>query len=786
MKIIKFLPAIQTAEQYSDLISRSAWHLNILKEYSFEFFYEGDDFSGAEVCCPEGFDTKTQEHVKEFLSRSSFTRLEELSPSICDDASAFIKWQEDNEELNDFLKKNSKCTIYRTDANLVRQEGSFYIQCAFDLTENKDALIEESNRKFKKVLEKLGRYNNAWVLATGPSIENYANHDFSNSLTIACNSTIFDDALVEKTNPRILVFADPIFHFGISEYAGKFREKVVERMGSLDLTIVVPFKYYRLLVSVFPQYKDRIIGVPFIHDRDFNFDLVKDFYVKTTANILTLLLLPVAGTFSNKVNILGCDGRPFEQDNYFWGHGNTVQINDKMKNIQQVHPGFFDIDYNEYYFEHCHTLECLFRTGESQGMTFTHHANSYIPALRDRNSEFKLTSKVENQHCLLIEPDGIGESGHYVNWYNQVIDELHSRNNSIHVFCNKKQDPSLYRASVSRIFSSHSWGISRGDWCFTRSFENHSSFTNFFKQLEDGIREHCKREQVEQLSLFMYYGSVQILSGLHKVRSTLKKEGISLSISLCLFHESVILSDNIKEPRLPPQARTILLEGLAQADSYRIASVTKDLKYNLYKRIGVQTEVMPNPIPAGQFEGTLAKKKESTNCRVLFPCALRDEKGSKQVEQLLNDVQSGEVKLQGIEIVCRKPANLTQDKISNVSWVPDNLSEQEYRMLLVSAEIIVIPYLAPQFSYRTSGIIVDAMYAGKPIIVMEDTWLAAEVRKYHCGLGVKYFSSHSFATAIEVVRSNLTFLNTHASRSFGKYQLDNSWMKLVEVMFDRK
>ncbi|HCG5236628.1 hypothetical protein CGJ21_04800 [Vibrio parahaemolyticus] len=788
MKLIKFLPEIESKEQFDDLISRAAWHLNILEGYSFEVYFSGYVPNREKIECPDGFDLNSQACISEFLNRTKLTEYNGLEPSICDNAAAIIKWKEDDDNLNDFLKKNAKCTIYRTDPILVRQEGSFYIQCAFDLTENKQELISESGVKFQKLFERIGTYKSSWVLATGPSIENYVNHDFSSSLTIACNSTIFDDDLVSKTNPLILVFADPIFHFGISEYAGKFRAKVSERMSNNhDLTIVVPFKYYRLLTNIFPQFRERIIGVPFVHDKDFNFNLQSEFYVKTTSNILTLLLLPVAGTFSKNINILGCDGRPFENDDYFWGHGDTVQINDKMKNIQQVHPGFFDIDYNEYYFEHCHTLECLFQKGESSGMSFVHHADSYIPALRDRNSDFKVSNYFANKHCLLLEPDGIGGTGHYVNWYNQVIDELAKRNNSVRVFCNKKQDVKLYNAAAENVFSSHSWGISRGDWCFARNFKSHTSYVTFFDQLKSATLKYCKDNEVDHLTVFMYYGSVQILAGLHELRTDLKREGIALSVSICLFHESVILSDKVKAPRIPPQARSILMEGLAQSDSYNITSVTKELSDNLYNQIGVRTDVMPNPIPAGQYEEgvTTIHESKSSSYRVVFPCALRDEKGSNEVYKLLVDIRNGNVDLTGIEIVCRKPSSFKDTIIPNVSWICDDLSEEQYRSLLSSADIVVIPYLAPQFSYRTSGIIVDALYARKPLIVMENTWLASVVKEYYCGLAIKYFSSWSFISSIRTIKDKGEFLRSNAVNSYNKYKIDNSWCNLVKIMFDK-
>lgn len=787
VKKIVFLPEISDVDDFFDTISRSAWHFSFLSNCEFIFFISDKSVSRESITVPEGFSDEVCSKVSGFLRRSTFISDTDFQDSpYLSSPDAIIKWREGDSLLNDFLKKQVSCSIYRTDPSSVRQEGSFYIQCAFDILSDKQKLIEQSKIKFNDLYKSLGKFDCSWVLATGPSVEKYKDFEFSDALTIVCNSTILDDDLVNRCTPKILVFADPIFHFGVSEYAGEFRSVVRKRLESTDISIIVPFKYYALLISIFPEYEGRIIGVPFNKDIDFNLDIYESFCVKTTSNILTLLLLPVASTFSNTINILGCDGRSFDEDDYFWGHGKKVQINDKMENIQTVHPGFFKIDYNEYYFEHCHTLECLLSSGESIGKTYLHRFDSFIPALRDRNDLYKLESKFENKHCLLIEPDGIGETGHYVNWHNQISEELLKRNNKVTILCNKSQDTRLYVVNAIKTFTSHSWGISRSDWCFNKKFHEHSSYEKFFKELLSAIQSYGHENDVTDLTLFCYYGSLQILSGLNSLRDSLKECGIKVNVSLCLFHESVILDKKILEPRVPPNARQILLESLARADEFRVAAVSDQLKSNLYQRLEVLTNVMPNPIPAGT---SVRKPAKSLGCsdnsfRVVFPCGLREEKGANLVREFLTDVVRGEIDVSDFKILARKCDDIDLGGINTIEWIDDNLNDEQYLDLLESSDIIVIPYLAPQFTFRTSGIIVDAMYSGKPLIVIEGTWLADMTRKSLAGIAIKPYSSYSFMSAIKTIKENYEIASKHASGSFERYQQDNSWAKLVEIMFD--
>ena len=110
-------------------------------------------------------------------------------------------------------------------------------------------------------------------------------------------------------------------------------------------------------------------------------------------NILTFLMVPIATTFAKNVSLLGCDGRPITQDDYFWKHENSVQFNDKMEGIKRVHPAFFKIDYNDYYTQHCESLQQQIEFAEAHGFAFNCNAYSHIPALQKRMRHSGKTDK---------------------------------------------------------------------------------------------------------------------------------------------------------------------------------------------------------------------------------------------------------------------------------------------------------------------------------------------------------------------------------------------------------
>lgn len=395
---LAIFPLIEEEHQLVDILSRAAWFLSFCAIDRIFVLISSEGLSNIRWRVADGLDPKIAEKFELLRQKLEFVIVRQESDlQLCmSQASIILRWKKD--AVPSFVSSDTLATwekgkkVLQVDPVAIRQEGSFYIDVGFSLVEDMKSLIEQNQLKFQRLASRLGHFDRAYLMATGPSIGKYRQFDYSNTLSIVCNSVINDEELMEIVRPQILVFADPIFHFGPSQYAATFRAKLVESTQKHDYTICIPIKYYPLFTAALPQLADRTIGIPFLKDSEFNFDLHNDFIVKTTANILTFLMVPLASTFADEIGILGCDGRPLEENTYFWGHNAKTQFNEKMENIRVVHPGFFDIDYNDYYLEHCHTLESELSAGEVTGKKFFSLGFSHIPALNSRYGRGKRLS----------------------------------------------------------------------------------------------------------------------------------------------------------------------------------------------------------------------------------------------------------------------------------------------------------------------------------------------------------------------------------------------------------
>ena len=91
-----------------------------------------------------------------------------------------------------------------------------------------------------------------------------------------------------------------------------------------------------------------------------NSNLLKNFYIKGSGNILTLLMLPIAFSLYDEIMLAGFDGRKKEENSYYWKHSNKNQYDDLLEEVKLVHSGYFKkntLFYDQYYDNHIKTVK---------------------------------------------------------------------------------------------------------------------------------------------------------------------------------------------------------------------------------------------------------------------------------------------------------------------------------------------------------------------------------------------------------------------------------------------
>ena len=182
-------------------------------------------------------------------------------------------------------------------------------------------------------------------------------------------------------------------------------------------------------------------------------------------------------------------------------------------------------------------------------------------------------------------------------------------------------------------------------------------------------------------------------------------------------------------------------------DSERLADEYEDLT-------GIRFEVLPHPSLVGLSVSADTDDGQSRDIsrpvRVFLPGPARYEKG---VVRLLEAAKSLATKPldRSIEIVLQwreefdlpdgnsiGPDDVAAYESGQVKFrvIREPLSSEDYLNELNNADLIILPYLREVYYARISGVAVEAMMLGKPLLYTSDTWVATVCQKFDVGISM--------------------------------------------------
>lgn len=378
---VLFYPAFGEQAPLTDHFYRAHWYLRPFAARLSEVVLAHTLTDEALGLRPDYLDPHLAEQADGFATLSAVSDQAELDARVRG-ADIVLLWDARQAEAPALKGKK----VVRIDHSAHQYAGSYYLKIAERFFPDLQAEYQRASEAVFARIAARFRGRIGYIFGTGPGLAHAADHDFSDGVSIACNSMVRNHALLERLQPPLIVVGDPIFHAGPSSYAAAFRTALIEAMDRYGSDLIVPMRDYHVYRAHLPaRFAGRICAIPFVAADAPNLDLSQSLHVSTTGNVLTLFLLPLAATFCEEIRIFGCDGRPLDQNTYFWSHDKASQFNDEMGAIQRAHPAFFAIDYDEYYLKHCTTLEAWLAAAEAAGKRVSNHTQSYIPALLKRS-----------------------------------------------------------------------------------------------------------------------------------------------------------------------------------------------------------------------------------------------------------------------------------------------------------------------------------------------------------------------------------------------------------------
>jgi hypothetical protein len=403
MADILFYPPFPGRPQLFDQLYRSIWNfLPALSRLGRMIFpYGGDDFAllDADQCLDmadafmsRDFDPAIPGYAPRYKGKVAFVEDKTLDPArYASPLRAVVVWATENPvavaAAHDIAGRTG-ADVVLVDPMTVQQETLEVIAFVYKLftpDELSKMLADSANIFYRRTTQLENQPISAF--GNGPSLGTVVEQgrDPGPGVRAICNSTIGDEAALHHLKPALLFCGDPIQHCGCSLYAGRFRADLARAMTDPDRLLVTQLGYIPYFKEVIPPAAhDRLVGVGLNRRSTFNVNLKQEFVVSATANIFTMLVLPVAFTLSRSVDIYGCDGMPFGQATKPWSHANEGDYMSKMSVTHRLHPGFWRRNYEEEFGSYCQDMEDIIGLAEQGGCRVRSRTPSYVPALAKR------------------------------------------------------------------------------------------------------------------------------------------------------------------------------------------------------------------------------------------------------------------------------------------------------------------------------------------------------------------------------------------------------------------
>lgn len=387
-KIITYYPRFKTLEELTDHYHRACWYLphltGILEKVNL-FQKIGKNASPGDPPAHMASAGTRPPHL--LVKRGIFRFYRTLRRS-----SLILVWKNYRPSLWKFLALFGIKAVNLDTNDLSSPEyGSYCGIIWFKLLsqEEKTAILSENYNRFSRVAYDIidKNYSRSCVFGTGPSLEKAFEFDFTGCLNIVCNSIVQNEKLLDHIKPAFICAGDVVSHLGVSRYAGKFREDLVNVLKSRDqdLYFVTTAAFGYLFTLHHPEVKEQTI---LIHQSipEPNYNLLHGFGLPILDSTLNIHMLPLASTFTDEIFLLGCDGKSTKQDNEdFWAHAREAQYYDLVNSGHLCHPTFNAHRQKKTYAGYIKSLETFINSGESNhGKTFWTLQPSNIPILKSR------------------------------------------------------------------------------------------------------------------------------------------------------------------------------------------------------------------------------------------------------------------------------------------------------------------------------------------------------------------------------------------------------------------
>lgn len=206
-----------------------------------------------------------------------------------------------------------------------------------------------------------------------------------------------------------------------------------------------------------------------------------------------------------------------------------------------------------------------------------------------------------------------------------------------------------------------------------------------------------------------------------------------------------------------------------------------------------KVELIPYPSAINQKKDK--QLKTAVFNKLLFAGAARVDKGFPLVVELIDRLKKTNSQIpvtlqcstthKGVhdEIILSAIKRLQDINYLFVNCLNDTLDREDYQAMMKNS-ILIQPYNTEQFADRVSGVTLDALKAGSPVVVPANTWMARIVKRFDAGVIVEQYENvDQWLQAINLILSQWEYYASNALAAGDIILSEHSPEKLINWLY---
>ena len=238
----------------------------------------------------------------------------------------------------------------------------------------------------------------------------------------------------------------------------------------------------------------------------------------------------------------------------------------------------------------------------------------------------------------------------------------------------------------------------------------------------------------------------------------------------------------------PSKARR--LAAMAQRQPHLEILAPSPSVADFFRQCGFKATLVPYPLEA---QAAPAAGASPVFKHLLVAGAARLDKGFAQVVDLVAEMQqrdlicpitvqtSVEQRHQHDQALGQQLARLQAIGYTGLRTPDQAMDPAAYRALFDGA-IVVQPYRAQDFQDRISGVTLDALAAGCPVVVTAGTWAARLVQRFEAGIATDDVSADGLLRAISPIQQDFARYAGNAQQAAASVRAEHSAQGLIDAV----